>query len=385
MLHPDDISRLCQRKYTAFLKSVATGEPFFPLNIRFGRPSSTAEWDRLQTEITALAESSLGYRIEWGETNTRRWGRQKFPERVWFENEDDFLRAVRKRQEVAQFRANLALTREQLPGLNDWLPANVAAVVEYAAVWPDLLTVCQYFNAHPRPGLYPRELPISVDTKFIERHEGVLRGLLDHLLPDEARTDADRFEERYGLRYDEPLVRIRLLDPSLKANLGLPLDDLAVPLARFRALDWNELLVLVTENKMTFLTLPPISGSIAVWGGGGAAELLTSVDWLDRCRILYWGDVDAHGFHILSRLRRRFPELTSIMMTTPALDLFSRFVVPARKAAYEDVAGLTQEEVRLYRRVVADSILLEQEKIPHTHAVQEIEAACQRLVRARPA
>ena len=44
-----------------------------------------------------------------------------------------------------------------------------------------------------------------------------------------------------------------------------------------------------------------------------------------------------------------------------------------------------QEEVVVYRRVVAESILLEQEKIPHAYAVQEIEAACQRHCRARRA
>src|SRR5436309_330696 len=115
MLNADDIQRLCQRKYPAFLKSVITGERFFPLDIRFGRPSTTDEWEKLRREITALAKGKVGYRIDWAETNTRRWGRQKFPERVWFENEAEFLGAVRKREEVEMFRTNLALTREQCP------------------------------------------------------------------------------------------------------------------------------------------------------------------------------------------------------------------------------------------------------------------------------
>ena len=60
MLHPDDIARLCQRKYPAFLKSFVTGEAFFPLEIRFGRASPTEEWDTLRREITALADANLG-------------------------------------------------------------------------------------------------------------------------------------------------------------------------------------------------------------------------------------------------------------------------------------------------------------------------------------
>ena len=85
MLNPDDIQLLCQRMYPAFLKSVVTCEQFFPLDIRFGRPSTTDEWEKLRREITTLAKGKVGYRIEWAETNTRRWGRQKFPQRDWFD------------------------------------------------------------------------------------------------------------------------------------------------------------------------------------------------------------------------------------------------------------------------------------------------------------
>src|ERR1700721_2992303 len=108
MLSPSDIQHLCQRKYPAFLKSVVSGEQFFPLEIRFGRPSTTDEWEILRREISALANGKIGYRIEWSETNTHLWGRQKFPERVWFENENEFISALRKHEEIISLRTNLA-------------------------------------------------------------------------------------------------------------------------------------------------------------------------------------------------------------------------------------------------------------------------------------
>jgi hypothetical protein len=379
MLHPDDIARLCQRKYVAFLKSLVTGAPFFPLEIRFGRPSTTEEWETLRREINALAEGNLGYRIEWMETNTRRWGRQKFPERVWFESERDFLNALGKCEEVARLRDNLIITREQCPQLEGWMSSNAARIVEFAGVWSDLLKVCCYFLAHPCPRIYPRELPVGVGTKFIEGHESILRSLLDFLLPDSARTEADRFEDRFGLRYDEPLIRFRLLDAKLKTYLGLAVDDLAVPLSQFRTLAGSGLTVLITENKMTFLTLPPVQGAIGIWGGGGAAELLTPVGWLARCRLFYWGDLDVHGFHILSRLRRSLPEMLSVMMNEAVLDRFMPLIITAREAAYQDISGLSADEQRAYRRVAANVLLLEQEKIPHAYAVQEIRTAVTEL------
>jgi hypothetical protein len=372
MLSPDEIQRLCERKYPAFLSSLVSGERFFPLEIRFGRPSTTDEWEKLRGDISTLARANIGYRIEWAETNTRRWGRQKFPTRVWFECEDDYLSSLRKRPEVQTFRTNLALTRAQCPELGTWLPSNAIRLADFAETWPDLLKVCRYFLSYPRPGLYARELPVEVDTKFIERHEGILRNLLDFLLPDSAKVEADRFEERFGLRYDEPLIRFRLLDPQLKLRLNLPVDDLAVPLSRFCAWNWTGLRVIVTENKMrtTFLTLPSAPDAIGIWGGGGAAELLSRATWLANCRLFYWGDLDVHGFHILSRLRRTFPQITSVMMDETTLDTFSRFIVAASESTYEMVSGLTAQEHRAYKRVQAGTLLLEQEKIPHSYAAQ---------------
>jgi hypothetical protein len=109
MLSPDDIQQLCERKYPAFLRSVVTGERFFPMPIRFGRPSTADDWETLRREISSLSNARLGYHIEWTETNTRRWGRQKFPERVWFESESEFVNTLRKAVEVDEFRKNLAL------------------------------------------------------------------------------------------------------------------------------------------------------------------------------------------------------------------------------------------------------------------------------------
>jgi len=364
MLTPDDIQKLCERKYPAFLRSVVTGEKFFPMPIRFGRPSTADDWEKLRREISSLANGKLGYQIEWTETNTRRWGRQKFPERVWFESEPEYLSALRKATEVERFRKNLALIRAECPALEEWLAGNTSRLVEFAAIWPDLLKVCRYFLANPRPGLYSRELPIEVDTKFIEHHQSVLISLLDFLLPAEARTDAQRFEERFGLRFDEPSIRFRILDENLKQRFAFSLNDIVTPLSQFRRLNWKSLQVVIVENKMTFLTLPVLPNSIGIWGGGGAAELLTSVLWLAKCELIYWGDIDVHGFHILARLRSAFPHVQSLMMDHSTLQKFRRLAVAAKDATSERIKGLTQDEREVYSVVLGAKLVLEQEKIP---------------------
>jgi len=256
------------------------------------------------------------------------------------------------------------LIRADCPALEKWLADNTSRVVEFAPVWPDLLKVCRYFLANPRPGLYSRELPVEVDTKFIERHQSVLVSLLDFLLPAEARMEAERFEERFGLRFDEPSIRFRILDEDLKRRFAFSLDDVAAPISQFRNLNWESLQVVIVENKMTFLTLPALPNAIGIWGGGGAAELLTSVLWLAKCELIYWGDIDVHGFHILARLRSAFPHVQSLMMDQPTFQQFRRLAVAAKDAAYERVKGLTEDERQIYSVVSGAKLVLEQEKIP---------------------
>ena len=64
-------------------------------------------------------------------------------------------------------------------------------------------------------------------------------------------------------------------------------------------------------------------------------------------------------------------------MKAETLDRFAKFAVSAKAASYEDVFGLTADELSAYRRVSAKALLLEQEKIPHAYAVEEI---CSALV-----
>lgn len=378
MLSPDDIRAMGLRKYPSYLRALALGEEFFPLKIPFGRPSASDEWPKLQKEIMALARATVGYRIEWTQVNTRRWGEQQIPQRVWFDNEMIYLQALGKTTEAEMLRSLLAHTRNVCPQLEGWLSDNTLRVIEFAAVWRELLLVCHYFLCNPRPAVYARELPVAVDTKFVERHAGVLRSLLDFLLPNSAKTDSPHFEQRFGLRFEQPQIRFRLLDDKMSVAASLPLTDLTVPLPQFGALGWSGINVVIVENKRTFLSLPALVGTVGIWGGGGAAQLLAQAPWLGMCRLFYWGDLDVHGFHILSQLRRAFPGLASVMMDTATLEHFDAQCGSGKPATYEEVALLTSEERAVYERVRAAGRLLEQEKIPHGHAVERLQAILDR-------
>jgi hypothetical protein len=367
MLNPADIQGLAQRKYPDYLRSLVTSEPLFPLRIRFGKPSSTEEFGKLSQEVVALSTGNFGYTIEWELKNTRKYGTQNLPVQVRFDSEEQFVKAIGKQREVEQFRTNLAATTARLPQLQEWMAVHVKWVVEFGPVWDEMLKVCEYFLANPRPGLYTRQLPIAVHTKFIQENAQVLSSLLSTILPESAKAEGGAFESRFGLKMLEPLIRFRVLDPNLQSRLEFTHAEMGLPLSVFCSLKVEGVRVIITENLMNFECLPGIPNGLAIWGQGNAAELLHAVPWLSGCAVHYWGDIDEHGFHILARLRSKFPSIRSIMMDLGTLENFRNLTGPGERAGKTPI-NLTDEERLAYETVVRDELRLEQEKIPQSYS-----------------
>jgi hypothetical protein len=323
-------------------------------------------------EVAALADSNIGYKIDWNTRKFRTFGAQTLPSRIYFDDAEAYLSCIGKSEEAEAFRCNIEVTKEFCPGLLQWAVKHPLTVCTNNSVWLDCLKVCRYFASQPVPRLYIRELPIEVDTKFIERHKGLIDELLQAIGVGMGGNSSHRFEQRYGLKYDEPLIRFRLLDPDLTTCLRVDYRDLAVPSGTFQALGWSGISVVVTENKMNFLTLPELRNTIGVWGGGNAAQLLTSAEWLSRCELLYWGDIDIHGFHIVSRLRGCFSQLRTTMMDLHTIETWQHLLTPAKEASYEEVLMLTEREFAAYELVRGKGMLLEQERIPQWYASQQL-------------
>lgn len=66
--------------------------------------------------------------------------------------------------------------------------------------------------------------------------------------------------------------------------------------------------VYITENNINGLAFPPMEGSLVIFGLGYGVETLSTIPWLRKVGIIYWGDIDTHGFAILDRLRMTFPD-----------------------------------------------------------------------------
>jgi hypothetical protein len=104
-------------------------------------------------------------------------------------------------------------------------------------------------------------------------------------------------------------------------------------------------------------------------------QQLVILDWLEHCRIIYWGDIDAHGFQILSDLRMRFPHVSSVMMDRQTLEDHAAYTVSGSALKVERFDTLTPEEAQCAQQVVTNNLRLEQEHIPHVYALHRLDLA----------
>jgi hypothetical protein len=379
MITPEEIVKRAERKFYGVLREWLSGEAFSPIDFPVG-PLSKNLTERRQ-QIDALRDQSnevsgTGYALEWETLNTQMLGKQTIPRRVVIANLEDYLALVRRRMVFDHFVSDVHKIRQKFPALESWVHTRPQDVIENHGVWDDMLIVCDYFVKNPRPNIYIRELPIPVHTKFIEANNRILRDLLDILLPPEAiNREALDFNQRFGLKDKPPLVRLRLLEEQLDWHFGIRVDDLSLPvdqIAHLLAQHIRPKHVVIVENLINFLTLPKLPNSVGLFGGGFAVHLLRDVDWLSNCDVIYWGDMDAHGFEILSDLRGLFPHTVSLMMDQQTFDLYSDYIgrgVGSHSMRFENLTAL---ELQLAQTVVEQSLRLEQEHIPQTYAVTRL-------------
>jgi hypothetical protein len=333
------------------------------------------------------------FRMETAEVGRTTVGANQLPAAAVFASAADEIAFAGRAKNAARF-VELAEELAALdPTFRGWALRRPLQLLELDSDALTAARVALWLRDNPEPGVYVRQLSLpGVHTKFIENHRKVIDELVEGLrvepvppvdagedepLTDApaapgsllgqtvARTPAARFAARHGFVHPPELVRFRALDP------GTPLlgkvRDLTITAEDFCALNLPVKTVLMTENLVNFLALPECPGTLAVYGGGYGFSSLRDAGWLRDCQVLYWGDLDTHGFRILDQLRAVHPHVVSILMDEATLlahrDVWGSEPSPSRAA----LSRLTDEESALYEALGNDSfgksVRLEQELI----------------------
>lgn len=346
-------------------------------------------------------KSGLSAEIHWSERNWRSWGVQTVPERVQITGADAICAVAGRGSEWRRWVSHrdalmLVITESRGPEVNSEEPLRSAV----AATWKrwarmadgeveKLGAVVAWFLDNPNSGLLPRAVAVrGVDGKWLEQHNSVVRRLVSG-----ARGDESGGTGELGLSRRPAMIRLRLLDPRL--GPGWPSTDVSAP-ATDMAVLWTQSeptgigvvkqeperprTAIIVENLETFLSLPAGEfgdGAVAVWGAGYGATELARLRWLQECRVLYWGDLDAHGFGILNGLRGSDENLDvrSVLMDRATFEKYADLSVPDPSATRATFMHLTAEEAdTLDALVVAGDKRLEQERIPWPEALRALTA-----------
>jgi hypothetical protein len=363
----------------ALLTAFAEGKDWEPLSVPLrgpgpgeiaGRLAEVQEW---AAEWARVGRGPL--RVEYKKVGGRQVGANLIPARAWIDGYDQAWQLIGVNAEVRRFRSLADATTGSCPRLVPWLARRPMELLKLADRWERLLATVRWIDERQAPGIYLRQVDVpGVDTKFIEQHRGVLAELLDlQLAPDRIDAGAADFASRYRFRRKPGYVRFRSPGICGGPSRVVPpwpapgFTELSVRADEFAAPPPEAKRVYVIENEITYLAFPLPGHAIVIFGGGYAVDVLESLGWLTDLDLIYWGDIDTHGFVILNRLRRRFGHARSLLMDRATL-LAHRgqwVTEPRPTAARLDL--LDPEEAELYRDLLdgtlGPSIRLEQERI----------------------
>ncbi|EAQ78160.1 Wadjet anti-phage system protein JetD domain-containing protein [Blastopirellula marina] len=379
MIRPEEIKRKAIRLYPQWQKAWLNQEPFFPRTIpcekQLDENLAVARESILALRNGSKEKVGCGYSVDWKEKNSRRHGKNWFPERVFIESEEDLLRLVEKQREFRLFKSSVDAIRDRYPELATWIGTHRKDLVDVAESLDGLLEVLDYFVGYPRPNRFARELPLSVDTKFIEQNSRILRCWLDLVLPPEAiRADEEHFCRRFGLRYAEPLVHVRFLDEELQRETASLWPELAVPLHALAETPLPGNRVLIVENKVNLMTLPFIQEGVAMGGLGNSVTDMRYLTWLAKKEVWYWGDIDLEGFEILSRLRTFLPHIRSLMMNEEMVRTWGKSLAGVGNSGRREPSlNLTPEEMSAYQICYETNLRIEQERVPQNFVIEELD------------
>ena len=371
---PDDIQNAALRKVDKVLEHLVAGDvdELFPMKLRVSlKPRRVtdipiAKYAEATQSLIAGSRTGRGhgYTVHLERRRSRELGEQDFPVAVTIDSVADFVYLTDLAARFSQTLEICDKVRSQFPSLENWLLQEARRLDRVSDYLDDLLAVADALTKRPMPDCYLRELGIPADTKFIEKHQSILRRWLDTLLPAHAiNVNESGFARRYGLRDGLPHHTIRFLDSQLRDRAGFPCDELSLPMRTLARLQLENCRVYIVENRTNLMTVPPHDNAIALGGVGDSVTRLRDVEWLRNCQLHYWGDCDVDGFRILANFRKLFPDVQSLLMDEETFESHRSLVVDGNGKTCESLPLLDESENAMLRVLSDGNIRLEQERI----------------------
>ncbi|MEY8017671.1 DUF3322 domain-containing protein [Mycobacterium servetii] len=376
---PDDIVARVRRRWDdgSLLRAYANGDSFQPIEVPLRGPKPSQVGDDIAAARDWVAALDAGrrddtrYALQWQSIGGRQIGRNRLPIRAVVSSMEQACALLGVTTMVRRFDELLALA-DPHPAVREWIVGHPHRALELASEMPQLIAAYVWLESHRQSQRYLREISApGVDTKFAERHRPVLAAMLS------VSATANGFLADLGLRCKPGLVRLR---PS--PSLGFPgptLTELAARPEELAQLTVEPRVAVIVENEISYLSVDVPEDGIVFWGKGFEVDSIGRLLWLAQADVLYWGDIDTHGFAILDRLRARLPRARSVLMDRDTLVAHRDRWVTEDHPSKSVLTRLTPDEYDLYSELVGDGlgtrVRLEQERIDWPWVEQRLSAA----------
>jgi len=385
----DLIATLRKRWATGrYLSDYAGNVPWTPIELPVKAPLATELLDQFDEAVrwadgfqrdSHTAGGAARFAVTYRTVRGKNLGANSVPARVRIENFEQLCALIGTNRDVRSLDAILRQTEADMPTLVPWVVAHPLSAVEHQSIWGDLLTTVTWIITNSTETLYLRQIDVEgLDTKFVDHHRKLLDELLTVVLP-EHRIDPDYsaadFARRFRFRPKPTYTRLRLLNPQ--PAFPKDLSEITLRSEELAALELVADTVFVIENEITYLAFPSVPNSIVIFGSGFSLAAMRDIPWMDSREIVYWGDIDTHGFDILHRLRARFESVQSIMMDHQTLLAHPRQWVTEPSPTNRALVNLNDAEQALYHDLIEDrygqAVRLEQERVRFSWLQQALE------------
>lgn len=390
LLPEEVIERLREKEWhnRRVLKARLKGQTLFPITVSLRPPrgqEATVRLQRYQSFVEAWRSFPYQSCVGWENRTFRQLSAQNVP--VRFSVRDIGTLAELLGEEECAALANwvakisrilaepFAQEETAKQGLFDALVDHLEVLDRFSESDLELLVK---LIPQLKPGLgggcYLRALPVvHVDTKFIEQNFRFVESLVDAQYQGDVTRSGDLLAWLDCAENPKGWLFVRPLCENSQAALGgLPI--LRMDTATLQNFELPAKNILVVENAQSGLSLPPLSNTIAVFGGGKNTPWLSAA-WLGSKRVAYWGDIDSEGFSILSDARGRCSIVESVMMDEQTVEKFSRRMVEEPDSVRALPGNLENHEADLFcklREGYFGKPRLEQERLSSDYILRHL-------------
>lgn len=293
---PEDVRKFLVRRFQSKQREWLigeAGESQWPLEVPLSIPTEQAALRQVDG-VRAWVSAWQGWQgvgtLSWCERRWKALGVQRLPEKLALRRPEDVALWIGESARWARAQSRYQTLTARWPVLAQQWPRYFDVLADYGdADFRRLAEMLGWINLNPKSNLYPRQIPIAgADSKWLDSRKGLISDLVATLQGDP--TGERDFFRRCGLRAQPQLMRMRVLDPELRARLG-GLGDISAPCEEVASVGIRPKNVFVVENLQTGLAFDDLPGAVVIMRLGYAVDVLGQLPWLQQAQCIYWGDI----------------------------------------------------------------------------------------------